>query len=215
LATSDPIIYSVNSDYLDGKIGEGRVDALRALSTSLFPKLELAEIDYQVITGDDSIIDAGEIVHLTTILYNNPDWGVAFNPTISLNSISEYFEITNSNQDIDNINPGDVYLNIETPFEINVSESTPNGEYEFELAITANDTEYAIYESLHTLSLSINHNDELGDLNGDGGINISDIVIMIGLTLNNNYDENGDINGDGTINVQDIILIINIILNIE
>ena len=56
---------------------------------------------------------------------------------------------------------------------------------------------------------------DVGDLNGDGGINISDIVIMIGLTLNNNYDENGDINGDGIINIQDIILIINIILDIE
>ena len=95
LATSDPVIYSINSNYLDGKIGQGRVDALRALSTPLFPKIELAEIDYQVITGDDSIIDAGELVHLTTILYNDPDWGIASNPNIALNSISEYFEITN------------------------------------------------------------------------------------------------------------------------
>ena len=215
LATSDPIIYSINSNYLDGKIGQGRVDALRALATPLLPKIDLAEIDAQVITGDDSIIDSGELVYLTTILYNDPNWGVASNPNIFLNSISEYFEITNPNQAIDNINPGDVYLNIETPFEILISNDTPTGDYDFELTITANDTEYAIYESVHTLSLFINHNAQLGDMNGDGGINIFDIIILIGLTISNTYDENGDINSDGIINIQDIILIMNIIFNIQ
>ena len=96
LATSDPITNSVNSNYLDGKIGQGRVDALRALSTPLFPKIELAEVDIQIINSDDSIIDAGEAVNLTTILYNNPEWGIAFNPSIELSNDLEYFTINNS-----------------------------------------------------------------------------------------------------------------------
>jgi serine protease len=158
LATSDPIIYSINSNYLDGKIGQGRVDALRALSTPLFPNLELAEIDYQIIDGDDTIIDAGETINLTTILYNNLNWGVASNPSITLNSLSEYFQIVNATQETDNINPGDVYLNIESPFEIYISENTPNGDYEFELLITSNDSQYGIYESQNIISLNINNN---------------------------------------------------------
>ena len=158
LATSDPVIYDINSNYLDGKIGQGRVDALRALSTPLFPKIDLAEIDYQIINGDDFIIDAGETVHLSTILYNNLDWGASTNPSMSLNSLSEYFVIDNSNQDTDNINPGDVYLNIETPFEIEVFENTPTGDYEFELIFNSNNTEYASYETRDTIVLSVNNN---------------------------------------------------------
>ena len=41
LGTSDPIIYSINSEnYLEGKLGQGRVDALKAVTASLFPKIE-------------------------------------------------------------------------------------------------------------------------------------------------------------------------------
>tara|TARA_B110000014_G_C20125364_1_gene598953 strand:- start:2796 stop:4871 length:2076 start_codon:yes stop_codon:yes gene_type:complete len=158
LATSDPVIYDINSNYLDGKIGEGRVDALRALATPLFPKIELAEIDYYVIDGDDTAIDPGETVHLTTILFNDIEWGEALSPSIALNSLSEYFEITNSVQDIDNISPGDIYLNIESPFEITVSENIPTGIYDFELAISSNNTEYASYEVKDTISLEVNGN---------------------------------------------------------
>ena len=127
------------------------------MSTPLFPKIDLAEIDYQVIDGDDSIIDAGEQVNLTAILYNDSNWGVALSPSITLNSLSNYFVINNSTQNTENINPGDVYLNIETPFEIQVSENTPSGIYEFELITISNDTEYAIYETQDTVSLSINN----------------------------------------------------------
>ena len=158
LATSDPIIYQINSNYLDGKIGQGRVDALRALSTPLFPKIDLAEIDYQVITGDDFIIDAGEIVHLSTILYNNLDWGIATNPSISLNSLSNYFTIENANQNTSNINSGDVYLNIETPFEIQIAENIPTGIYDFEFIFSSNETEYANYIYQDTISIEVNGN---------------------------------------------------------
>ncbi len=212
LATSDPITNSVNSNYLDGKIGEGRVDALRALATPLFPKVELAEIDYQLINGDDNIIDAGESILLTTILYNNPEWGTAFNPYISLNTNSDFFEINNSLQSIDDMNPGDVYLNIETPFEIIISDETPMGDYEFELFITSNETEYATYQTSQKLSLFINHS-TLGDINNDGGISITDLVIIVGMVISNEYNENADIDSNGLINIQDLVLIVNMILN--
>ncbi len=53
----------------------------------------------------------------------------------------------------------------------------------------------------------------LGDLNGDGLIDVIDIVLAVNAILSYEYDPMGDINGDGVLNVIDIILVINIILN--
>ena len=53
----------------------------------------------------------------------------------------------------------------------------------------------------------------LGDLNGDGQINVVDIVVAVNLILNDQYDAMGDMNGDGMLNVVDIIMIVNIALN--
>ena len=53
-----------------------------------------------------------------------------------------------------------------------------------------------------------------GDINQDGFINISDVVITINIALGIlPFNQLADINSDGLINVQDIILLVNIILN--
>ena len=53
----------------------------------------------------------------------------------------------------------------------------------------------------------------IGDLNGDSLTNISDVIILINLILNNQYQLNGDLNQDQIINIQDIIMLIDIILD--
>ena len=54
----------------------------------------------------------------------------------------------------------------------------------------------------------------LGDVNGDGGLNILDVVMMMGAIINHTEDEleNADMNNDGIINVQDLIILVNQIL---
>ena len=52
-----------------------------------------------------------------------------------------------------------------------------------------------------------------GDLNLDGEINISDILILLDNILMGNYNMSGDMNSDGIININDIMLIIQIVLN--
>jgi hypothetical protein len=52
-----------------------------------------------------------------------------------------------------------------------------------------------------------------GDLNGDGTINVLDIVMAVDLILNDNYDSAGDVNEDGLLNVLDIVMLVDWVLN--
>ena len=52
----------------------------------------------------------------------------------------------------------------------------------------------------------------IGDLNGDGQINVVDIVMAVNIILNGHYDVYGDINSDGQLNVVDIVMLVNIVL---
>ena len=57
--------------------------------------------------------------------------------------------------------------------------------------------------------------DPLGDISGDGILNISDLIIIVDFILANIFDSNGDMNYDEGLNIQDIVLMLNIILNQE
>ena len=53
----------------------------------------------------------------------------------------------------------------------------------------------------------------LGDFNGDGTVNVQDIVLTVNLVMSSGYNGAVDLNSDGIINVLDIVQIVNIILN--
>ena len=52
----------------------------------------------------------------------------------------------------------------------------------------------------------------LGDINSDGSLNVSDIVLIVDLILNSDYNEYSDMNQDGILNIIDVIDLVNIIL---
>ena len=52
----------------------------------------------------------------------------------------------------------------------------------------------------------------VGDVNGDGEVNIADVNAVINMILDSPA-ENGDVNGDGEVNIADVNAIIDIILN--
>lgn len=60
-------------------MGRGRVDALVAITTELFPKLEFIDLDLFIIDDSNGEINQGESVELRTILFNNPKWGMGYN----------------------------------------------------------------------------------------------------------------------------------------
>ena len=51
-----------------------------------------------------------------------------------------------------------------------------------------------------------------GNINGDGTINVIDIIILVNLILFGEYNSNADINEDGIVNILDIVIYRNIIL---
>ena len=52
----------------------------------------------------------------------------------------------------------------------------------------------------------------LGDIGGDGIINVLDVVSMVNLVLSDGYDEIADMNSDGVVNVLDVVILVGIIL---
>ena len=52
----------------------------------------------------------------------------------------------------------------------------------------------------------------LGDMNGDGSLNVLDIVTMVTLVLSGTFSNIGDVNQDGALNVLDVVLLVQIVL---
>lgn len=84
----------------------------------------------------------------------------------------------------------------------------PNGE----MAINA----FRAYFELYGIEIEGGANDDMGDVNGDGSVTVSDVTMMVDYILGGETDgfivDNADINGDGTISVSDVTLTVDIIL---
>ncbi len=53
----------------------------------------------------------------------------------------------------------------------------------------------------------------VGDVNGDGILNILDVVIIVNLILSGEFTTSADLNEDGIINILDIVQLVNLILS--
>jgi len=60
--------------------------------------------------------------------------------------------------------------------------------------------------------LPVNESGIQGDLNGDGVIDILDLIVLVNMILNGEYSVIADWNEDGVVNILDIIIYVNIIL---
>ena len=220
LATADPAIYSVNSEsYLQDRLGRGQVDMLKAITTPLFPKLEIAGEDIVIINDSDGEINIGESVEYRIVIFNNPDWGTATNAQLTLSSDAPGVIFSNNNVTLGNIPPGDVGLNEASPIIISFNESAQIGDVEIIASITSNEDGYVKYQVSLPFNLSISEIQiAIGDITNDGAIDILDIVTMVNIILDvvdpNTYQTiASDMNQDGIINVQDAILLVNLVLS--
>ena len=55
----------------------------------------------------------------------------------------------------------------------------------------------------------------VGDVNSDGTVDISDVVVLVNKILNDSSDVSDvtDVNGDGTVDISDVVVLVNMILN--
>ena len=54
---------------------------------------------------------------------------------------------------------------------------------------------------------------KLGDVNGDGKINVSDVMATVNVINSGKYDEKADVNSDGKVTITDVMTIVNKILD--
>lgn len=92
----------------------------------------------------------------------------------------------------------------------NIEEVTESGSIVWSYSQSGNNVNIA-----RAQKYAIDYFDEqnLGDINNDGTLNILDIVSLINLVLSNDYESSGDINEDNILNILDIVQLVNIILN--
>jgi len=53
-----------------------------------------------------------------------------------------------------------------------------------------------------------------GDVNGDGSVDVIDIVIVVGYILDGLYNTEGDVNGDDVLNILDVVILTTLILGV-
>ena len=53
-----------------------------------------------------------------------------------------------------------------------------------------------------------------GDVNGDGSVDVIDIVMVVGYILDGLYNTEGDVNEDGVLNILDIVTLTTLILGV-
>ena len=63
-----------------------------------------------------------------------------------------------------------------------------------------------------TVSIFNTNPDLSGDLNGDGLLNVLDVVVMVNLVLASDCPDGADMNADGSCNVLDVVILVNLIL---
>lgn len=89
------------------------------------------------------------------------------------------------------------------------------GTYYFWLSTSREDFQHII--SQHVIDVTASHPSILGDINGDGRVNVADITLLSGYISDSNptgvRTENADINGDGRITVADVVELARMITN--
>lgn len=92
------------------------------------------------------------------------------------------------------------------------------GDYEYMVKAIYNDGTQSVWSNIEHVTIVGNGDEPLmGDVNGDGEVNISDVTTLIDYLLamqpGDQFDAAADVNGDGEINITDVTAIIDLLLS--
>ena len=93
-----------------------------------------------------------------------------------------------------------------------ILEVTSEGEIVWEYTDNGSSNTVIARAQKYALDYFGDNDDMHGDINGDGIINILDLVSLVNLVLSDVYMNTGDLNEDGTLNILDIVLLASLIL---
>lgn len=179
------IANSLLKEYVDNNFSESNVIVLGDLNDSLSDNL--ANNVFQMIIDDSEnyLFTDMDIAYSNPTMWSYPSWPSHLDHILITNELFD----NNSYTDVIRI------------------DNFMDGEF----------NEYDQYISDHrpvAIKLTSNVNN-FGDINFDGQIDITDIVLLVNIILSesNDYDISADLNQDGFINIVDIVLLVDIILN--
>ena len=80
--------------------------------------------------------------------------------------------------------------------------------------VSHNDMSFTMPKSDVTITVTWKYVGVKGDVNGDGNVDISDVVALVNIILNSSSDHQAeaDVNSDGSIDISDVVALVNIIL---
>jgi len=150
--TCDPI------DYLNpvfaGKLGKGRINALRAVTDFTFPAIRIDSVSF-VDSGGDSVIDAGETVNLTINFINY--LATSTNVDVTLSVEDSNITVVNGSSSLGSMNSNEIKS---ANFQVQISNKTYTG-YVLRFYIDITDGSYIDRDFFRLMvrpPLAIHHN---------------------------------------------------------
>jgi hypothetical protein len=110
-----------NLDQFAGQMGSGRINAFRSLELGNRPMLSVDSIEVIRDNNDNGLFDPGEEIELAVVLSNSAHGQATDSVRVFLESDDADINFEDNQMEFPNLEPGDVYTNSETPFNIRIN----------------------------------------------------------------------------------------------
>ena len=174
--------------------------------------------DYPFMVTTEVSIFPDDLPYATDVNLNVLDGGQAYTGFQAVGSLTAWdpIQLKDDGEGVDDF-PGDHHWSVKIP-------AVTDGDYIWQVyGIDSAGNSTIISEILSVnisgdtisgdVTFSVASGGQTGDVNGDGIINILDVILVVNMALSSEYNQLADMNGDGIVNILDIILLVNLILN--